>query len=267
MVAKYEILAVRYGVFHSMRSNQFYRYQSYSESDSPIQMDFYFWIARRGDEIILIDTGFHPDAVLQRKGRECLIPPMDAIAKLGILPEQVSKIVVTHFHYDHIGNLSFFPNARLVVQQREFDFWMGKHGNKTAVASTVERRELEFLKRARDEDRVDFLDGGGVIVPGISVQLVGGHCPGQQIVVIDAKAPIVLASDALHFYEEMQRDMPFEVFTDLPGMYETYDLLRGLQDEQGAVIVAGHDPRVMEMFPTVPGHEGLAVLVSEGSGL
>ncbi len=124
-----------------------------------------------------------------------------------------------------------------------------------------------FVKLASEEDRVDFLDGNGVIVPGISAQLVGGHCPGQQIVVIDGQAPIVLASDALHFYEEMQRDMPFEVFTDLPRMYETYDLLRGLQDEQNAVIVAGHDPRVMEMFPAVPGHEGLAVRVSEGKGL
>lgn len=265
MTPSYEVIAVRYGVFHSVRSEQFYKYAAYNEPDAEIQMDFFFWVIRGPEETVLVDTGFHPDAVTHRKGRVCLVPPVDALAELGIELEDVSKIVVTHFHYDHIGNVSSFPHAKIFLQQREYDFWLGKHGNKTAVAHSVEQKELEELQTANKEGRIDFLDGDAQVAPGISARLVGGHCPGQQLVIVNGERPLVLASDTLHFYEEMDRDMPFAIFTDLPGMYETYATLRRLRQDEQAVIVAGHDPRVMDMFPAVPGAEGLAVCLSEGT--
>jgi glyoxylase-like metal-dependent hydrolase (beta-lactamase superfamily II) len=62
---------------------------------------------------------------------------------------------------------------------------------------------------------------------------------------------VVLASDAIHFYEEMDLDRPFWLFCDLEGMYRGYDLLRRLRSEPGTVVVAGHDSAVMTMFEQV----------------
>jgi glyoxylase-like metal-dependent hydrolase (beta-lactamase superfamily II) len=86
---------------------------------------------------------------------------------------------------------------------------------------------------------------------------VGGHSPGQQIVLVEAgRGLVVLASDAVHLYEEHERDRPFEIVADLAEMYRGYDLIRELCREPGAVMVPGHDPEVMRRFPPVDGPAG-----------
>jgi glyoxylase-like metal-dependent hydrolase (beta-lactamase superfamily II) len=58
---------------------------------------------------------------------------------------------------------------------------------------------------------------------------------------------VVLTSDAVHLYEELERDRPYAIVSDVPAMYRGYDRVRALRDE-GARIVAGHDPMVMGRF-------------------
>jgi glyoxylase-like metal-dependent hydrolase (beta-lactamase superfamily II) len=262
MPAQYEVIAVRYGVMESTRSSSYYRYDVYGEPDGRALLDYFFWVVRDGDTTMLVDTGYHPGAITHRPGRVCITPPMDALARLGVAAESVSRVIVTHFHFDHTGNVASFPNARITVQRRELDFWLGPHGARPAMAASVEPGEIDFLRRACQDGRVDVLDGDAPVAPGISARLVCGHCPGQQIVVVDNDPPVVLASDALHFYEEMDRYMPYQVLSDVPGMYRTYDLLRELRDRSGAVIVAGHDPDVMTRFAGLDHQDpGLAVLL------
>ena len=95
MSSGWSVIAVRYGTLETTRGEAYYRYQSYGEPDGPQVLDYYFWIVRRGDETILVDTGFDPD-VGRRRGRTCLIEPADAMATLGIGPETVSRVVLTH---------------------------------------------------------------------------------------------------------------------------------------------------------------------------
>ncbi|MGZ4279213.1 MAG: MBL fold metallo-hydrolase, partial [Solirubrobacteraceae bacterium] len=98
MSSGWSVLAVRYGTLETTRSEAYYRYQAYGEPDGPQVLDYYFWIVRRGDETLLVDTGFDPD-VGRRRGRTCLIEPADAMAALGVGPETVSRVVLTHLHY------------------------------------------------------------------------------------------------------------------------------------------------------------------------
>ena len=71
---------------------------------------------------------------------------------------------------------------------------------------------------------------------------------------------MLLASDAVHYYEELERELPFEIYTDLDEMIAGYALLRELAASTGAVLVPGHDPHVTERFPPVsPALAGVAL--------
>jgi len=257
----HEVVAIRFGTVTSSRSQLFYNYGLYGEEDAVIAMDYFFWVIRNDRDVILVDTGFQA-VVGRRRGRTPLIDPLAALAALGISKEQVSQIVITHLHYDHIGNLAAFPEAAITIQRREVDFWTSPDAKHPQIEYLVEPSEIEYVREEVETGRMRCVDGDSRITSGVRVELVGGHSPGQQIVIVDgARRPIVIASDALHFYEELERDMPFGIFTDLVDTYRAYGTLRSLE-EGGAVVVAGHDPSVMTRFETMgrPG-EHMAVLI------
>ena len=260
--ATFEVLAVRYGSLRAPRSELFHRFASYGEPDEVVEMAYYFWILRRDGETIVVDTGFDP-AVGERRGRTCLCAPGDALDLLGVDPGSVTTLVVTHLHYDHVGNLDVFPTAELVVPRKELDFWTGPQAARYQFAAHVEPTEVGRLEEARLAGRVRLTDGTEEIVDGVTAIVVGGHSPGQQLTVVAAEAgDVVLTSDAVHFYEELELDRPFGVVADLEAMYSAYDLVKRLGAAPGAIVVPGHDPEVMARFPDVGGQtSGLAVRV------
>lgn len=250
----YEVIAVRYGLLHTTKRELFYRYEVYGEPDAEVDMAYYFWVVRGRGETILVDTGFDPE-VGARRGRICVCPPVEALRRLGIEPRDVSTIVVTHLHYDHIGNLAAFPEAEIVVPRKEMAFWTGSLAERYHFGSHVESHEIARLAEARRSGRVRLTEGAEEILDGITAINVGGHSPGQQVTIVSAAAgDVVLASDAAHFYEELELDRPFGLIADLEQMYRAYDRLKALRDTAGAVIVPGHDPEVLERFPSVGGN-------------
>jgi glyoxylase-like metal-dependent hydrolase (beta-lactamase superfamily II) len=258
----FRVFAIRYATLATRRSHCFYRYHVYGEADGALQMDYYFWVLRRASQTILVDTGFDP-VVGARRGRTCLCPPVEALSRLGVAPSDVSTVVVTHMHYDHIGNLAAFPDAEFCLSRRELEFWTGPIARRLHFAETVQADEVQFLAKAWSDGRVRCLDGEEPVAPGLTAICVGGHSPGQLVLVVEGTVrPVVLASDSVHFYEELETDRPFGVVSDLREMYEGYDLLRGLERDRNAVLVPGHDPIVLQKFATLDGAaEGLAVEV------
>ena len=240
----YDVLAVKYGMLASHKSELYYRYESYGEPDGAASMAYYFWVLRAGETTVLVDTGFDP-AAASRRGRTCLIAPLDALRDLGVEPESVTTVVVTHLHYDHIGNLKAFPGAELIVPARELEFWTGPFAGRPQFAPHVEAEEIDYVQRAAAEGRVRTTQGTEEILEGVVAISVGGHSPGQQVTLVEGtRGTAVLASDAVHLYEELEQDRPFAVMHDLEQMYAAYDLLNDLARSRGAVVVPGHDPDV-----------------------
>lgn len=255
-MAPYEVLAVRCGSRVTSREEFYLRFQTYGEPDAPLPMDYFFWALRGTNETILVDTGWAP-AAAQRRGRTLLLDPAHAMAELGCGPGAVSRVVLTHLHWDHAGNVRLFPEATFVVQRRELDFWTGPFGRRLHFAAHAEPADVEAVAGAGREGRLALLDGDAELAPGVQAVLVGGHTPGLMILLVETEGgTVVLASDATHYYEELERDRPGSLVADVVETYAGFDLLRELAAREGTTLVPGHDPLVLERFPALAGPLG-----------
>ncbi len=251
---QWTVTAVRYGTLPSTLAGLYYRWGVYGDPDGAQSLDYFFYLLRdETGRTVLIDCGFRPDEG-ERRGRTCLIAPLEALVRLGVQPDDVDRVIVSHLHYDHIGNLHAFERADLVVPARELEFWTSRRAREPHFWMHIDPADVQRVADARDSGRVIEIAGTSTIEPGITAIEVGGHSPGQQMLLVNTPSgKRVLASDAIHLYEEFERRRPFAVIVDLDEMYSAYELAATLSGEHDAIVVPGHDPLVAQRFPALPG--------------
>lgn len=248
----YEVYALRYSSRPTVASAKFYRYELYREPDRDFDTAYYFWLVRNSVRTVLVDCGYSQEAANTRD-RRIDTDPVELLARLGVGPEDVDHVVLSHMHFDHIGNIGLFPRATFSIARAELDFWTGPYSERTCIGWQVERDEVRAVVELQQSGRLQLVESSPAeLFPGITLNVMPGHTPGQIVTHVDAgSAEIVLASDALHFYDSLRHDRPFQIFLDLAGMYESYDRLRELDSKPETTIIAGHDPEVMSMFEHV----------------
>jgi glyoxylase-like metal-dependent hydrolase (beta-lactamase superfamily II) len=251
----YEVYAVRYASRPAQKSKEYYGFALYGDADAPGGLDYFFWVARNRSRTVLIDSGYDRDASA-KEGRyvsnEPNRDPLEVLALLEIGPEDVDHVVISHMHHDHVGNLHRFPRATFSISRQEYDFCAGPLARRELFTKLFDARAIAFLETLRADGRLQMVDGTQSPYPGIHAIWVGGHSPGQLITQISTeRGQVVLASDSIHFYEELDSDRPFWVFTDLEQMYRGYERLRELAARPGTTVVPGHDPEVMRRFAAV----------------
>jgi glyoxylase-like metal-dependent hydrolase (beta-lactamase superfamily II) len=264
-VPEYEVAIVKYGNRSTTRSDVYLNYPIYHTPDSPIEMDYFFWVVRNADRTVLVDTGFSEQGGHNRH-RTMLIDPMEACARLGIDPASAPTVVVTHAHYDHVGNLAKFPGSDIVIAEKELTFWATEVSRNAQFQHAVEDDELAALRAAYDEGRVVTFAGRHEVAPGIEVLEVGGHTPGQSVVKVETgDGAVLLASDSIHYYEEYEHNMPFMAAANLVDMYLAYERVRAMVSS-GEVdhVVSGHDPSTLQRFR--PAHGELRDVVATIGG-
>jgi glyoxylase-like metal-dependent hydrolase (beta-lactamase superfamily II) len=239
------VRAVRYATRVTPKSAVFLDYAVYGEPDAPFRTDYFFWLLDRPGETIVVDTGFGAETAALT-ARELVRDPAQALRDLGV---HADRVVLTHLHWDHTANLALFPHAELLVPEVELEFWLGPLGEHPVFAAHARAQDLALVRRARREDRLTPLGRDAVVAPGIRSITVGGHSPGQSVLEVQtARGPVILASDAAHFYEEQERRRPFAICADLVAAVRAFDVLRELTEDGRHPWLAGHDPQVMERF-------------------
>jgi glyoxylase-like metal-dependent hydrolase (beta-lactamase superfamily II) len=258
MSGGWTLTALRYASRMTTRADVFLRYGQYGEPDGPQEMTYYLWVLRSGARTIIVDTGFSA-AGGGARGRRFLVEPLEALRRVGVDRGAVELLIITHLHYDHTGHLDAFADTPALVSASEIEFWTGPLATRAQFAAHVEPGEVCGLT---DRAGVTLLEGEHEVAPGLVSIEVGGHSPGQTILAIEGESgPILLTSDAVHFYEEVERDRACGVLHDLAGVYRAYDTIRAHVDA-GARLVAGHDPLVMDRFPRLASDPDLGVLVA-----
>jgi glyoxylase-like metal-dependent hydrolase (beta-lactamase superfamily II) len=251
----HEVFALRYGARQSSKAMEYLAYHRYGQPDEPCSVAYYVWLVRDGDRTILADCGYNKERAA-RHGRlqqnTLSNDVLDVLARMGVAALDVDHVVLSHMHLDHVGNASRFPNATFSLAREEFEFWTGPRTARALFAETVDPEEVAVVRSLFQEGRLQLIEESAELFPGIRVTRIGGHTPGQMITEIDtASGRVVLASDAVHFYEELELDRPFWFFVDLDGMYRAYDTLRELDRQPGTAVVPGHDQAVMERYTVV----------------
>lgn len=243
---EYEVFALRYAHREARRADHFIGGDPH---DGPMPMAYYIWVIRGDGRVVVVDCGFNAD-VAARRGRTLLQTPAEVLAMLEIDPDVVPDLVLTHLHYDHVGNLDLFPAARIHLQETELHFAVGRHMRHPFIRAAFEVEDVVDLVRLNYAGRVRLHNGMVCLHPGITLYPAPGHSAGLQFVQVHTKrGMVVLASDASHFYENMETGRPFVITLSTADTLESYGRVRAAATSPDH-IVPGHDPLVMERYPS-----------------
>lgn len=253
----YEVYAIRYA--HNAAARRAGNFLGGDPHDGPMPLDYFVWAIKGVGGTFILDTGF--DAAMGKKrGRQMLRCPGEGLRAIGIAPETVQDVILSHLHYDHCGNYDLFPQARYHVQDREMAYCTGRCMCHTGLRGPFEVDDVLAMVRKLFDGRVAFHDGVDEITPGITLHHVGGHSKGLQVVrVFTRRGWMVLAADASHFYANMEEGRAFPIIHDHEATLEGYATMRRLASRPDAII-PGHDPLVLARYPAAsPGLEGIAI--------
>jgi len=252
----YEIYAVHYA-HHDRQSPE--NYIGGDPHDILQPLDYYVWAIVGGRGTYIFDTGFD-EAMGKRRMRTLVRPVADGLKAVGIAPESVENVIVSHLHYDHTGNYGLFPRAKYHLQDTEMAYATGRCMCHAFLKMPFEEEDVVAMVRKLFAGRVVFHDGAEEIAPGMTVHKIGGHSKGLQCLRVKTRrGHVVLASDATHLYTHFEQDRVYPVTYNPAEVLAGYDILRKLATS-AAHVIPGHDPAVLERYPAArQGLEGWVV--------
>jgi glyoxylase-like metal-dependent hydrolase (beta-lactamase superfamily II) len=250
----YEVYAVRYATLPRFRVSGLI-----NGADTSRRMDLAMmvWVIKGGGRTILVDAGFHRADLVAHWHPTDFSPPSEAIGKLGIKPEDVTDVIISHVHWDHLDGVDLFPRAKVWIQRDEFEHHLDSSG--VVKDRAIDATDAKILAGIAHEGRVVLVDGDGKeIIPGITVYTGGKHTFASQFATVPTAAGmIVLASDNAYLYENFAKHVPIAQTLDTASNLRAQARMTTLASDP-RLIVPGHDPEVFARFPT-PGN-GVALI-------
>jgi glyoxylase-like metal-dependent hydrolase (beta-lactamase superfamily II) len=210
------------------------------------------WLVRGGGHNILVDAGFYQPRLFKGWNIADFVKPSDAVRNAGVQPEEITDIIVSHMHWDHVDGFDLFPKAHIWIQKDEYNFYVGEAWKQEETHDGIDAGDVIGLVKANTEGRVTLVPGDAQeILPGITCYIGGRHTFQSQYVGVNAKDGIViLASDNMYLYENLDKHVPIAETFDAKSNLAAQDRMRKLAAKP-EFIIPGHDPAEFERFPSV----------------
>jgi len=247
--ADYSIQAIRYGTSPGFPVAGLVMGAPENEK---VDIAMVFWLIRGGGRTILFDNGFHREKWLKDFDIVDRLTPDAALREAGVEPGDVTDIIISHAHWDHMGGIDLFPKAEVWIQKDEYAYYTGAAWQPGGRHGGIDPEDVEVLVRLNTEGRVHLVDGDDVeILPGIRAYTGGRHTFASQYIRIEGKRPFVLASDNCYLYRNLMDHAASATFEEsdraanIAAQARMIELA-GSPDR----VVPGHDPAQFERFPS-----------------
>jgi glyoxylase-like metal-dependent hydrolase (beta-lactamase superfamily II) len=243
----YEVYAIRYATIADFPVSALV---AGAEPSRKLDIAMTVWLLKgAGGKNVLVDTGFYRTEFLTELPVRNFTRPSEALAKVGLRPEDISDVIITHMHWDHAGGVDLFPGARVWIQKDEWSYYSDPARKGGGVAPS----DVAALQKVGQDGRLHLVEGDAEVIPGITVYLGGKHTHASQYVGVNTAAgTVVVASDAVYLYENLEKGLPIAQTLDAKANLEAQQRMRSIASSL-RLIVPGHDPEVFVRFPK-PGH-------------
>lgn len=244
----YEVYALSYGVYPNFPVSAL---MAGADKDRKIDLQMMIWLVKGpGGKNILVDTGCYHENVVKGKGIKDLIKASDAIAKLGLSPADITDVVITHMHWDHADGMDLFPNAKIWIQKDEYGYYTGAAWQAGGKSGGIEPDDVLTIVKLNTAHKVNLVDGDDrEIIDGIKVYTGGRHTFASQYVSVrTARGTVVIASDNMYLYENLEKHAPIAQTFDADSNLKAQDRMKQIASRPD-LIVPGHDPLVFVKFP------------------
>jgi len=246
----YEAYAVRFGTLPQFRVSGLIAGADPSRRlDIPVMV----WLLKGNNgKRVLVDSGFYRQKFLDQWKPQNFRSPADAVAAAGVKPEEITDIIITHAHWDHVDGADLFPKATIWIQRDEYTYYSGEAWHARNTHGGVDADDMLALLKINTEGRLRFVSGDDQeILPGIRCYTGGKHTWQSQYVGVQTTGgTAVFASDNVYLYENLERRVPIAQTLDAASNLKAQERIRTLASSP-SLIVPGHDPAVFERFERV----------------
>lgn len=224
------------------------------EKDS-MKAVFMIWLVK-GDngKTILVDAGFLSD-VEEAKDFNVInyTRPDSVLSKLGLQAKDITDIILTHPHWDHIDGVNLFPNAHVWMQKEDYDYFVGEAWQKDGHGG-FNKRDVRMMVEENLAGKLTLVNGDNVeIIPGIKVYTGSRHTFNSQYVFVrSGDNKIIIASDNVYTYYNLEhlQSAPANATFDTKGYIKQMERMKTLSSNT-RFIIPGHDALLFSKFPIV----------------
>jgi glyoxylase-like metal-dependent hydrolase (beta-lactamase superfamily II) len=240
----YEVYAIRYATVQGFPVRSLI---AGADSSRRTDIAMTVWLLRGNGRNVLVDAGFYRDKFLRQWKPIDFVSPAAAVQRLGVKPEDVTDIIVSHIHWDHADGVDLFPKARVWVQKEEYQHHIGPDG--AARNRSIDDDDAKMFATLLKAGRIEQVNGDSVeIIPGIRVFTGGKHTFASQYASVrTAAGTAVIASDNAYMYENLDSRRPIAQTLDSLANLRAQERMKRLASNP-RLIVPGHDPAVFVRF-------------------
>ena len=246
----YEAFAVRFGILPGFSVSGLVAGADRARKvDIPVMV----WLLKGSNgRQVLVDSGFYRQKFLDQWKPRDFKSPAAAVEGAGVPPEAITDIIVSHAHWDHVDGVDLFPRATVWIQREEYRYYTGEAWQQRGTHGGVDADDMLALLKINIDGRLRFVEGDDQeVIPGIRCYIGGKHTRESQFVTAHTAAgTIVLTSDNVYLYENLEKHVPIAQTLDAVSNLKAQDRIRTLASDP-RLIVPGHDPMVFDRFERV----------------
>lgn len=245
----YEVYAIRYAVLPNFPVAGLVKG---ADTARKLDIAMMVWLIKGNGRNILVDSGFYRDQFFKQWDVKDFVKPSEAVAQAGVKPEEITDVIITHMHWDHADGMDLFPKAKIWIQKDEYNYYAGEAWQQPRTHGGIDPDDVMAIVKLNTEGRVGLVNGDAQeIIPSITCYTGGKHTWQSQYVSVDSRAgKIVLASDNMYLYENLDKHVPIAATLDADSNLRAQDRMKQIAANP-KFIIPGHDPAVFEKFPKV----------------